>query len=58
MRGISFSARESPSFHGEDVNQRRTSRDTEYVDMVMVQGGITVDGQRLLAGQGTQSVEE
>ena len=37
--------------------QRRTSRDTEYVDMVMIQGGITVEGQRLLADQSALSVE-
>jgi hypothetical protein len=31
--------------------QTRTSRDAEVVDMVMVQGGLTVEGQRLLADQ-------
>jgi hypothetical protein len=28
--------------------QTRTSRDAEYVDMVMAQGGLTVEGKRLL----------
>src|ERR1051325_3302471 len=36
--------------------QTRTSRDAEYVDMVMVQGGLTVEGQRLLADQSRHSI--
>ena len=28
--------------------QTRTSRGTEYIDLVMVQGGLTLEGQRLL----------
>lgn len=35
--------------------QTRTSRNAEYVEMVMVQGGLTVDGQRLLSDQSKQS---
>ena len=35
--------------------QTRASRDEEYVDMVMVQGGLTVEGQRLLADQSRPS---
>lgn len=31
--------------------QRRTNQCAEYVDLVMVQGGLTVEGERLLAGQ-------
>lgn len=38
--------------------QTRTSRDAEYVDMVMVQGGLTVEGQRLLAVQTRLSVDD
>jgi hypothetical protein len=38
--------------------QTRTSRDAEYVDMVIVQGGITVEGQRLLADQSRQAINE
>ncbi len=38
--------------------QTRTSRDAEYVDMVMVQGGLTVEGQRLLAEQTKQSTSD
>src|ERR1044071_5705228 len=37
--------------------QTRSSRDAEYVDMVMVQGGLTVEGQRLLADQSSQSIK-
>lgn len=35
--------------------QRRTSHSTEYVDLVMVQGGLTVEGKRLLAEHEQQS---
>jgi hypothetical protein len=38
--------------------QTRTSRDTEYVDMVMVQGGLTLEGQRVLAEQSRQSIKD
>ncbi len=38
--------------------QTRTSRDTEYVNMVMVQGGLTLEGQRLLADQDIPSINE
>ena len=38
--------------------QPRTSRDAEIVDMVMVQGSLTVEGQRLLADQGNQSIND
>lgn len=38
--------------------QTRTSRDAEYVDMVMVQGGLTVEGQRLLADQSRPAINE
>jgi hypothetical protein len=38
--------------------QTRTSRDAEQVDMVMVQGGLTVEGQRLLADQSRQAINE
>ena len=38
--------------------QTRTSRDAEVVDMVMVQGGLTVEGQRLLADQSSQSIHD
>lgn len=38
--------------------QTRTSRDSEYVDMVMVQGGLTAEGQRLLVDQNRQSVND
>lgn len=31
--------------------QRRTSRNENYVDMVMIQGGLTEEGKRLLAQQ-------
>lgn len=31
--------------------QRRTHRSQEYIDLVMVQGGLTVEGERLLAEQ-------
>ena len=32
--------------------QARTNREAEIVDMVMIQGGLTVEGKRLLAEQG------
>lgn len=35
--------------------QTRTRHSTEYVDFVMVQGGITVEGKRLVAEQERQS---
>jgi hypothetical protein len=38
--------------------QTRTSRDAEVVDMVMIQGGLTVEGQRLLADQSSQSIND
>ena len=38
--------------------QARRSRDAEVVDMVMVQGGLTVEGQRLLADQNRQAINE
>lgn len=38
--------------------QTQTSRDAEIVDMVMVQGGLTVEGQRLLADQSSQSTND
>jgi len=38
--------------------QTRTSRDAEVVDMVLVQGGLTVEGQRLLTDQGSQSIND
>jgi hypothetical protein len=36
--------------------QTRTSRDAEIVDMVMVQGGLTREGQRLLGEQSGPSL--
>lgn len=38
--------------------QTRRSRDAEVVDMVMVQGGLTAEGQRLLADQNRQAINE
>ena len=38
--------------------QTRTSRDAEVVDIVMVQGGLTIEGQRLLADQSNQSIPD
>jgi hypothetical protein len=35
--------------------QKRTSSSAEYVDLVMVQNGLTVEGKRLLVEQGGQS---
>jgi hypothetical protein len=32
--------------------QTRRNREAEYIDLVMVQGGLTVEGQRLLVEQG------
>jgi hypothetical protein len=32
--------------------QKRTYRSEEYIDLVMIQGGLTAEGQRLLAEQG------
>ena len=32
--------------------QKRAHRSEEYVDLVMIQGGITFEGQRLLSEQG------
>jgi hypothetical protein len=35
--------------------QTRTNHRTEYVDLVMVQGGLTLEGKRLLGEQEQQS---
>lgn len=35
--------------------QKRDHRGDEYVDMVMIQGGLTVEGRRILEGQERQS---
>lgn len=43
---------------GRLFEQTRTSRDAEVVDMVMVQGGLTIEGQRLLANQSNQSITD
>ena len=35
--------------------QRRDHRGVEFIDLVMVQGGITIEGRRLLDGQESHS---
>jgi hypothetical protein len=36
--------------------QKRTHRSEEYIDLVMIQGGLTVEGQRLLTEQENRSL--